>query len=58
MAKSKTFYWLKLKRDFFKRHDIQIIESMPNGKDYRSSSKVRFRRRLYFVLFEIAMREC
>jgi predicted phage replisome organizer len=23
-----------LKRDFFKRHDIQIIESMPNGKDY------------------------
>ena len=30
----KRFYWLKLKRDFFKRHDIKIIESMPNGKDY------------------------
>lgn len=30
----KTYYWLRLKRDFFKRHDIQIIESMPNGKDY------------------------
>ena len=30
----KKFYWLKLKRDFFKRHDIRIIESMPNGKDY------------------------
>ena len=30
----KKFYWLKLKRDFFKRHDIQIIEAMPNGKDY------------------------
>lgn len=30
----KRFYWLKLKRDFFKRHDIQIIESMQNGKDY------------------------
>lgn len=30
----KRYYWLKLKRDFFKRHDIQIIESMPNGKDY------------------------
>lgn len=30
----KKFYWLKLKKDFFKRHDIQIIESMPNGKDY------------------------
>ena len=28
------FYWLKLKRDFFKRHDIQIIEDMPNGKEY------------------------
>lgn len=30
----KRYYWLKLKRDFFKRHDIQIIEDMPNGKDY------------------------
>ena len=30
----ERLYWLKLKRDFFKRHDIQIIESMPNGKDY------------------------
>lgn len=28
------FYWLKLKRDFFKRHDIRIIEQMQNGKDY------------------------
>lgn len=28
------FYWLKMKRDFFKRHDIQILESIPNGKDY------------------------
>lgn len=32
--KDKRYYWLKLKRDFFKRHDIQVIESMPNGKDY------------------------
>ena len=30
----KRFYWLKLKRDFFKRHDIRIVEEMPNGKDY------------------------
>ena len=30
----KKFYWLKLKRDFFKRHDIRIVEEMPNGKDY------------------------
>lgn len=37
MADAKTtkkYYWLKLKRDFFKRHDIRIIEEMPNGKDY------------------------
>lgn len=33
MAERK-YYWLKLKRDFFKRHDIRIIEAMPNGKDY------------------------
>lgn len=31
---SKKYFWLRLKRDFFKRHDIRIIESMPNGKDY------------------------
>ena len=30
----KKYYWLRLKKDFFKRHDIQIIESMQNGKDY------------------------
>ena len=30
----KKYYWLKLKRDFFKRHDIKIIEAMDNGKDY------------------------
>ena len=34
MAETKKFYWLKLKRDFFKRHDIRIVEAMPNGKDY------------------------
>lgn len=34
MAESKKYYWLKLKRDFFKRHDIRIVEAMPNGKDY------------------------
>lgn len=33
-ADNKKFYWLKLKRDFFKRHDVRIIEEMPNGKDY------------------------
>ena len=34
MAEKKKYYWLKLKRDFFKRHDIRIVEAMPNGKDY------------------------
>jgi uncharacterized phage protein (TIGR02220 family)/predicted phage replisome organizer len=34
MAEEKKFYWLKLKRNFFKRHDIRIIEEMENGKDY------------------------
>lgn len=34
MSDTKKYYWLKLKKDFFKRHDIQIIEAMPNGKDY------------------------
>ena len=27
-------HWMKLKKDFFKRHNIQIIEHMNNGKDY------------------------
>lgn len=30
----KKYYWLKLDKNFFKRHDIRIIEAMPNGKDY------------------------
>lgn len=34
MADAKKYFWLRLKRDFFKRHDIQIVEAMPNGKDY------------------------
>ena len=33
-SKSKKYFWLKLKRDFFKRHDITILEAMPNGKEY------------------------
>ena len=32
--KDKKYFWLKLQKDFFKRHDIRIVESMPNGKDY------------------------
>lgn len=32
--KEKKYYWLRLQKDFFKRHDIRIVESMPNGKDY------------------------
>ena len=30
----ETLYWLKLKRDFFKRHDVRILEAQDNGKDY------------------------
>lgn len=30
----KKYYWLKLDKDFFKSHEIKIVESMPNGKDY------------------------
>ena len=29
----KKYYWLRLKNDFFKRHDIKIISSMPGGRD-------------------------
>ena len=32
--RSKKFYWIKLDKDFFKRHDVRVIESMENGKDY------------------------
>lgn len=31
---NKKYYWLKLKKDFFHKHDVKIIEAMPNGKDY------------------------
>lgn len=31
---NKKYYWLKLQRNFFKRHDIKIIENMMNGKEY------------------------
>lgn len=34
MSEKKKYYWLKLQKDFFKRHDIRIIESQDNGKDY------------------------
>ena len=30
----EKYYWLKLDRNFFKRHDIRIIEKMPDGKQY------------------------
>ena len=30
----ERYYWLKLDRGFFKRHDITVIEDMPNEKDY------------------------
>lgn len=27
----KRFYWLKLQKDFFKRHDIKYIQTLPDG---------------------------
>lgn len=33
-GKTKRFYWLKLHRDFFKRHDIRVVETMENGTEY------------------------
>jgi len=32
VGEAKRYYWLKLDRNFFKRHDIRIIEAMDNGK--------------------------
>ena len=29
----ERYFWLKLHRNFFKRHDIRILENMPNGKE-------------------------
>ena len=29
----KRYYWLKLQKDFFKRHDIKYIETLPNGRE-------------------------
>lgn len=33
-CENRKYYWLKLKRDFFKRHDIRFIKSMPNGEHF------------------------
>lgn len=30
---AKRYYWLKMKRDFFRRHDIRILLDMENGRD-------------------------
>ena len=29
----KRFYWLKLQKEFFKRHDIKYIETLPEGRE-------------------------
>ncbi len=33
---NKRYYWLKLERGFFKRHDMQILKSLSKGCDYVS----------------------
>lgn len=30
----ERYYWLKLDKGFFKRHDMKVLEAMPNGKEY------------------------
>ena len=30
----KKYYWFRMREDFFDRHDIKIIKSMPNGAEY------------------------
>lgn len=30
----EVYYWLRLKRDFFKRHDMRILKAQPNGAEY------------------------
>lgn len=32
--KSKKYYWIKLTENFFDREENQLIESLPNGKEY------------------------
>lgn len=32
MSDGKRYYWLKLKKDFFKRHDIKILKGMKDGQ--------------------------
>lgn len=34
MNEGSRFYWLKLQRGFFRRPEIDVIEAMPNGKEY------------------------
>lgn len=34
MSETKKYFWLRLERNFFKRHDMTYIESLPNGKEY------------------------
>ncbi|TXJ01172.1 MAG: hypothetical protein E6Q32_04965 [Neisseriales bacterium] len=33
-TQTKRFFWIKLNDIFFERKDIQLIESLPNGKEY------------------------
>ena len=34
MAEDKTIYWMKKKKDFYKRHDIRILLAYPEGYAY------------------------
>lgn len=34
MAEDKKNYWFQMQRDFYKRHDVKLLMSMPNGHEY------------------------
>ena len=34
MAEDKTIFWMKKKKDFYKRHDIRILLAYPEGYAY------------------------
>ena len=34
MSDSNKYYWLKLRKDFFKREDMRIIRALPDGLEY------------------------
>ena len=47
----KKYFWLKLRRDFFKRHDIRILKAMDNGEAITLGQKyaLKYMDRIHFA---------